>query len=252
MSQYDAYNDKVSWDYSEGLHNWLAKRIVKNLVKKGGITPHDSKVLEVGSGTGRLAKVFISQQWNSYSAIEPTKSLADATRGLDPEILVFETYLPEVPSELVGTKDVVISLHVIEHADGPYAAREWMESMASCLRPGGLLLIACPDIRDWKSAFWYSDWSHGWPSTPQRVVDLAKDLELQTVYSGNMYLGSLSAPSMLLAKSASWIIPTRLGDWLGMRVVARPLASGLKQALFWGLTFVVLRSVVEKDENTVA
>lgn len=250
MSQYDTYKDKVSWDYSEGLHSWIAKRVINNFVKKSNILPKNSKVLEIGSGTGRLAKVFLSQNWKSYEAIEPTKSLASATRALDPSIIVHETYLPEIPASLVRSKDCVVSMHVLEHASGPYAAREWLESMTSCLVPGGYLLVACPDIRDYKNAFWYSDWSHGWPSTPQRVVDMAKDLELRTVYAGDLYFGSLGLLPMLLAKSTGWLIPTRLGDWVGMRLVDRPLASGIKQALFWGLTFVVLRSEVMQDEHS--
>jgi len=235
------YEKKVTWDFSEPLHLWLARRIVKNFKDIANLKESETKVLEVGSGTGRLARVFLDQGWKSYSAIEPTTSLAEATRALRKDIIVYENYLPDIPKELMESKDLVVSLHVIEHADGPYAARQWLSGMADCVSPGGYLLIACPDIRDWKSAFWYSDWSHGWPTTPQRVADLAADLDLTVIHAGDLYIGSRKVPMMMLARIVSLFIPVRLGDWLGMKLVNRPLASGIKQALFWGLTFVVLR-----------
>lgn len=241
MNQYDVYQKKVTWDFSEPLHLWLARRIVKNFQDIVDLNESESRVLEIGSGTGRLARVFLDQGWKSYSAIEPTTTLANATRALNQEISVYENYLPDIPEELFGSKDLVVSLHVIEHADGPYAARQWLDSMVKCLSPGGYLLIACPDIRDWKNAFWYSDWSHGWPSTPQRVVDLGADLDLELVHAGDLYIGSRKALMMLAARAISMLIPVRIGDWIGMKLVGRPIASGIKQALLWGLTFVILR-----------
>jgi hypothetical protein len=53
MGNYGEYLDRVQWKPSEKLHTWVASRIIKEFDKRTGI--QGKSVLEVGTGTGRLA-----------------------------------------------------------------------------------------------------------------------------------------------------------------------------------------------------
>jgi hypothetical protein len=135
----------------------------------------------------------------------------------------------------------VFSYHVLEHAPTYHAAREWCAEMMRVTRPGGSILIAAPDIRDYGTYFWDGDWSHGWPTTPRRVSQILRDLDLEVVVETSMHLGGLGPLRALGAHVASAMIPTRLVDMATVKAVGRPLASGLKVATLWGLAFVVAR-----------
>ena len=155
--------------------------------------------------------------------------------------------LPDLPERLQRGFDAVMTLHVLEHAPDPYAARSWLASMADCLRPaavgvpGGALLIASPDLREYKSAFWESDWSHGWPTTPARIADLMPDVGLEPLVVSDMRFGSLAPWTLPVGRLASAVLPTRPLDAVSRRAFGRPVATGLKIATLWGLSFVVGR-----------
>jgi hypothetical protein len=54
-----------------------------------------------------------------------------------------------------------------------------------------------------------------------------------------MHLGSTSKIAAVLAHIINFIIPTRLIDQITSLIVKRPLATGLKIALVWGLSMVI-------------
>jgi hypothetical protein len=70
--------------------------------------------------------------------------------------------------------------------------------MGGAVQPGGFVLIASPDLRDYRTSFWESDAGH---------VD-------------------------------GGLIPTHPIDALTRHYVGRPLATGVKIATLWGLAFV--------------
>jgi predicted RNA methylase len=53
MEHYDEYLDRVQWKSAEKLHMWMASRIIREFDNRTGI--QGKKVLEIGTGTGRLA-----------------------------------------------------------------------------------------------------------------------------------------------------------------------------------------------------
>jgi hypothetical protein len=113
--------------------------------------------------------------------------------------------------------------------------------------PGGYILVATPDIRDYKEFFWDSDWSHGYPTTPARITQIFNDLKVDVRFSGSMHFGSTTSFAAFFAHAISFLIPTRLVDFFTKKLVSRPLASGLKIALLWGLTIVI----VQKKKETI-
>jgi SAM-dependent methyltransferase len=237
MEHYDEYLDRVQWKPAEKLHTWVASRIISEFDKRAGI--QGKSVLEVGTGTGRLAHALQAGGVAAYKGVEPNSSLANYSRmqGFD----VSEQELPNLPREFHNKFDRVISLHVIEHAPTYLDARTWLEEMIRVTKPGGFILVTTPDIRDYQAYFWDSDWSHGYPTTPARISQIFNDLKVNVKFSGSMHLGSTSSIAAFFAHLLSFLIPTRLVDYLTMRLVNRPLASGLKISVLWGLTFVLIQ-----------
>lgn len=206
----------------------------------GKFAPAATDLLEIGTGTGRAGVQATNLGFRSYTGVEPTKALAAHSRS-QYGLTIIEDALPNLEQIPDSTYDAVFSMHVLEHAPSYYAAREWCLEMARVMRPGGRLLIAAPNILDYRGYFWDGDWSHGWPTTTQRVTQVLQDLGLEIEFAGNMHLGRLGGLSAAAAHIVSFLLPTRLGDLLTKRIVGRPLASGLKIAVLWGLVYVVAR-----------
>lgn len=240
MEHYDEYLGRAQWKLSEKLHNWVASRIVAEFDKHSNI--QGKSVLEIGVGTGRLA--FALQKLGVlYKGIEPNSKLLEFLKSLNYNIVRQE--LPNLSKNFQNKFDRVVSLHVLEHAPTHLDARMWLEEMIRVTKPGGYILVAAPDIRDYGNYFYDSDWSHGYPTTPARVTQLFIDLKVNVKFSGSMHLGSTSVMAALMAHVVSFVIPTKLVDFATRRLVKRPLASGIKIALLWGLTFVIVQKPEE-------
>ena len=121
--------------------------------------------------------------------------------------------MPNLPRDFQNRFDRVISLNVIEHAPTYLDARKWLEEMIRVTKPGGQILVATPDIRDYKEYFWDSNLSHGYPTTPARVTQIFNDLKVDVKFSGSMHLGSTTGMAGLIAHAISFLIPTRLDDF---------------------------------------
>jgi|LauGreSuBDMM15SN_2_FD.fasta_scaffold03179_4 SAM-dependent methyltransferase len=241
MEHYDEYHDRVQWKPSEKLHTWVAVRIIREFAKRSGI--QGKSVLEIGSGTGRLARALHTGGISNYNGVEPNSRLANSSRmqGFD----ISEEELPTLPANFQNKFDRVISLHVIEHAPTYLDARTWLEEMIRVTKPGGYILVATPDVLDYQEFFWDSDWSHGYPTTPARVAQIFNDLKADVKFSGSMHLGSTTVIAAVIAHAISFLIPTRPVDFLTKKMVNRPLASGLEIALLWGLTIVIVQKRTE-------
>ncbi len=142
-----------------------------------------------------------------------------------------------------------MSIHVIEHAPTYLDARSWIAEMVRVTKPGGYVLVAAPDIRDYGNYFYDSDWSHGYPTTPARITQIFYDLGVDLKFSGSMHLGSTSKIAAVLAHIINFIIPTRLIDQITSLIVKRPLATGLKIALVWGLSMVIVQKPKKSDSQ---
>lgn len=243
MEHYDEYLGRARWQPAEKLHDWLASRVVNEFDKRAALK--ERNVLEIGTGTARLAKALKQKGVHSYNGIEPNKALAEYSRmqGFN----IHEQALPDLSIDFENKFDHVISLHVLEHAPTYLDARQWVQEMIRVTKPGGYILIATPNVMDYQNFFWDSDWSHGFPTTPKRITQIFNDLKVNVKYSGSMHLGSTSVIAALMAHFISFVIPTKLVDFATMRLVKRPLASGIKIALLWGLTFVV----AQKPEESI-
>lgn len=98
-------------------------------------------LLEVGAGFGTFCSELASRgMFRRVVGIEPTPELAASCRARGVEII--EKPVEQVDSGNVGHFDVVASFEVIEHL---FAPAEFVAHMLRLLRPGGLMLLTCPN-----------------------------------------------------------------------------------------------------------
>lgn len=102
---------------------------------------HDC-LLEVGAGFGTFCKEMQAKSYfKRIIAVEPTPDLANTCRNKGLEVI-------EKPIEQVNLSDqkidIIVSFEVIEHL---FCPRDFINSCASILLPGGLLVLTCPNIK---------------------------------------------------------------------------------------------------------
>lgn len=171
--------------------------------------------------------------------VEPTDALANYVSSLG-NFEILRDSLPEL-SLTADAADITFSLHVLEHAPSWRQAYLWAEEMLRVTKPGGYVVIAAPDYREWGVYFWDADWSHGFPTTPRRIGQMFNDLGGEISLETSLHFGRSGWFFTMIARVFSILIPTRLIDALTNYLLKRPLASGIKQSLFWGLCFVVVK-----------
>jgi len=97
-------------------------------------------LVEIGAGFGTFAALAASSGiFARVTAVEPTPEMAAACR--ERGVAVIEKRIEEIGDEL-GTVDVLAAFEVIEHL---FAPRLFLEQCARLLRPGGLLVLSCPN-----------------------------------------------------------------------------------------------------------
>ena len=101
------------------------------------------RLLDIGSGNGRL--LYLAQQggWD-VMGLELSSSMADfVSKELGIEVLVANFLEPTPELERVGTFDVVVLRHVLEHLPDPLLT---MEKIRALLQPEGYLFLEMPNI----------------------------------------------------------------------------------------------------------
>jgi 2-polyprenyl-3-methyl-5-hydroxy-6-metoxy-1,4-benzoquinol methylase len=99
-------------------------------------------LLEVGAGFGTFCEEASQlARFDRVVAVEPTPSLAETCRQRGLEVI--EKPIESARSE-IGEVSVVASFEVIEHLFSP---RDFVRHCAAVLKPGGILLLTCPNVR---------------------------------------------------------------------------------------------------------
>jgi 2-polyprenyl-3-methyl-5-hydroxy-6-metoxy-1,4-benzoquinol methylase/Zn ribbon nucleic-acid-binding protein len=114
-----------------------AERAVELARRHGART---GTVVDVGAGYGTFCEEIARLgAFDRVVALEPEPHLAETCRAKGLEVI-------EAPVERAALEsgvDVVTSFEVIEHLFSP---REFVERCAAVLRPGGLLMLTCPNV----------------------------------------------------------------------------------------------------------
>lgn len=97
-------------------------------------------LVEVGPGFGTFASVATeSRSFKRVVGIEPTPEMAATCRVRGVEVI--QCRIEDV-SEEIGSADVVVAFEVIEHLFEP---ARFVAQCARLIRPGGLLVLSCPN-----------------------------------------------------------------------------------------------------------
>ena len=139
---HEGYNDTQETNY---LHNvdYRKKRfalerlkIIRGHIKKA---PRDTRLLDVGCGTGWFLEVAMQEGFVGYG-LELGKEIAAAT-SKRLKIRVFTETLQEMPES--EKFDVITLFDVLEHVPDPKSV---LQAVHAHLRPGGIALIFCPNL----------------------------------------------------------------------------------------------------------
>ena len=97
-------------------------------------------LVEVGAGYGTFGSLAkASGRFERVIAIEPTPEMAEACRAADLEVI--ESRIEDIAAGSLAA-EVLVSLEVIEHL---FAPKAFVGRCADLLRPGGLLILSCPN-----------------------------------------------------------------------------------------------------------
>lgn len=238
---FDTYNEfllRSTWGPAERFHNWNTRSILMAFLKVSCLNPGQTKIVEIGAGSGRGGRQSLQLGFKDYLGVEPTPVMATHCETVH-KLKIARDSLPNLTSLKSESFDALFAINVLEHAPTYEAALSWVKEMLRILKPGGKILLFAPDMRDCGAYFWDQDWSHGYPTTPQRVTQLLQGLNVAIEVSTTMKLGSINSLKKLIARLITLLIPTRFVDSISMRTLGRPLASGLKIATLWGSIFIV-------------
>lgn len=242
--EYDEFVVRTDWKLGEIYGKWVAKRILKVALKKVDLNPSNLRMLEVGVGRGWLIQAARKRGITNLVGIEPNTTLAGICRSKIANFDVLEVSLPVLPNELTGSMDLVIASQVIEHASSPSEAREWINAILNTTKEGGVIAIICPDLLEFKEYFWDIDWSHGFPTTVNRLVQIFSDLNCEILMARKFRLGSVGIFANFVAIAVNAIVPTRLLDLLGETLMNRSLGRGFKAGFIWSNAFIIARKPI--------
>ena len=116
-----------------------AKRVA-SLCRKHGI--RGGAIMEVGAGYGSFCEeIRNAKLFDRVIAVEPVPDLAAVclSRGLE----VIQRPIEEIKARELGVT-VIVAFEVIEHL---FCPRDFVAACAKALKPGGLLVLSCPNVR---------------------------------------------------------------------------------------------------------
>jgi SAM-dependent methyltransferase len=243
MKNYENSIDRIGDRPGATVQRWLSRRLVSRFL----VGEYPCRVLEVGTGVGRIAEQVLLLG-HSYVGVEPTSSLRLAASSRLATIghsdAVIDDQLPHLASVCDNDFSHAIALHVLEHARSSEEVAEWLGAIMRRVRKGGRILIVCPNYLDLKGHFFDVDWTHQWVSTTSRLACLGEELGL-TVLEETDLRGTFSNPVLkFFLATLNRVFPTQFANvfflrWFGLR----NFGSGIKSAFLWRMSWVVFGKV---------
>lgn len=134
--QYDS--DELHWDtetIESPIRQFFSSYLKKNL---GDLS--NKKVIDIGSGTGYLTKLYEELGTRDIFGLEPSKSNVRMSRTLNPDMKVIQSPLEDFNSE--NNFDVAVSVMVFGHIADPQAA---FRKIFNLLQSDGSLFLIITD-----------------------------------------------------------------------------------------------------------
>lgn len=241
MEEYSEFLSRSQSKLSKNLQVSAATRMLKKTFHHIE-APRDSKFLEIGAALGVGYLALRKNGGSQYTAVEPNSALNSYmldTFGVS----AINEELPNLTKLDSEQYDCVFSFNVLEHAKNHQEALDWVREMTRVCKTNGFILIVCPDIRDYGNYFWDSDWTHGYPTTPNRIAQLCKGLGLKILYSESLHFGFNSKILAFTAVMIGRLIPARFLDAIFSRFGKRNLVSSFLMMFSWGEVNVLVKKV---------
>ncbi|MES2217883.1 MAG: methyltransferase domain-containing protein [Pseudomonadota bacterium] len=190
----------------------IAERHIPNLLSK--------TVLEIGPGHGLFAEACQQKQL-AYFGLEMNVEQARALQLAGHK--VSSATIPPIPA---GEPVQMIWLsHVLEHAGTYHEAKLMLQACHDRLDNNGLVIIIAPDINHWREEFWSVDWSHGFPTSLNRVEQLLSETGFSVAQSMHH---TFTLTNTFLAWLLSWLfrlgLPVNLLDYFFKKWTGRQFA----------------------------
>lgn len=167
MKKENYHRDEDYKKYESLFENMFLKRVnlISKFVKKG-------RMLEIGSATGVMLKLFAKQGWDALG-IEPSGSSREAKKkGLRVLNVKFED--SKLPKDYFN---LVVLNHALEHMDNP---KDVLRKINTLLKEGGIVFIDVPNFGSLSSIILGKRWPYLLPLEHQHQFtkeSLAKLLE---------------------------------------------------------------------------
>jgi len=107
------------------------------------MTHKNFKILEAGSGSGRVVKYFTDLGYKNVYGIELNKEIVHALNEKYPELKVTQGSIMKMPYEK-DSFDIVVSYGLVEHF--PKGLDAPLRSLFNILKPGGIAIITVPSF----------------------------------------------------------------------------------------------------------
>ena len=199
-----SYIDSQYWDGSRQLNSY-PKRLIRMLIRRFFDRPALT-VLELGPGTGDFTEAW--------------RSVGCSVETMDREQVFPDTHIVDIEREAwarrVQPVDLVFHKNLIEHVTDPH---NLMDQTLMALKPGGLLIVMCPDWRTYMKTF-YDDYTHVRPYDVKSLGDLLKVWGFQNVTCERIYqYPPIWDHNWLRPLAFTWrlLVPVEASLWLSNR-----------------------------------
>ena len=107
---------------------------------------HGQRVLEIGAHDGHFSELLAGQGC-AVTAVEISPDAAEMARKVVSDVRCGNFEDETFRNSIVGTFDVVLFMHVLEHFVDPWTT---LQASRKFLKPGGFILVLLPNVACWR------------------------------------------------------------------------------------------------------
>jgi SAM-dependent methyltransferase len=174
MTLYDYYLDHSPTEVGR----WFQKiRVTQEWAIVRQYVNRPMNIVEIGPGFGGIGSLIDLSECR-YSMIETHPEITKflKSKGFD----VCRAHVPPLPIQ-TSSLNLVYASHVLEHMPDPCTALQFVQDIYRVLVPSGLLILVVPDYLDFGKAFWDADYTHTFPVTKRRLLQVLRDGQFDNV-----------------------------------------------------------------------
>lgn len=235
MEQYsEFFTHRKPTEKGKKILRWWHERMLR-IAQKHIPDLSQKNILEIGVGHGIFADIC-QRKKIAFTGIEMNQPQAQVLRQQGHEIITAK--IPPIPA---GEPVHVIWLsHMLEHATNYHEAREMLRACYERLTPNGYVVIIAPDIHHWKMDFWSVDWSHGFPTSTQRVEQVLHDAGF-SVHKSMHHTLTITQPFLAWLSSTllRLLIPVTLIDMFLDKTIKRKYAYSFMTVFGWRQIYLI-------------